>query len=297
MNHNPDAWGCTVLQDGNRTILGDPNGRPYVTDAEKSNSNALKQKNYEKWKRDHPGQLPRCDDEINTPDGAPCMRQMPENSARTIARNTVQGDMQYGTSYALEKYIGPQAADAVSKTLSNVVYSRIISALGLGYKAGAMVEDVKKSYNNIWNGYSLSNLTASEYFDLRNQYMKSSYCDKKNVFDEATYQLQNSMAMIQDAQEELKRIPGVDTSLQQSLQIMNRQLSKISIQNANLIKLYAKAYMEENTSEMVKLKDKKEESAIDDYYARIIQGALEDTAKDVGASENDVQVKSPLEGR
>lgn len=169
----------------------------------------------------------------------------------------------------------------------------ILNGVSTVYSALYDIQNIEKKYESLWNGYVLSDVTADQYFDVRNQYMQTNHCGKQLVFDEATQQLENATQMIEDVQKDLERIPGVDTSLQASLQIMNRQLARISMQNANLAKMYAKAYMEENATASAKLKDRYEDEKWNAHNDQVMDQVLIESAKQVGLDESIVQIKTP----
>ena len=190
----------------------------------------------------------------------------------------------------LPRTMTDQISNRISKYITKKTFDAGIWAIN---QASVNIAIIRNRYENLWNGYVLSDVTADQYFDIRNQYMQATYDTRQSVFDEATRQLEYSSAMIADIENDMKRTPEVGTSLQQSLQLLNRQLARIAVQNANLSRLYAQMYIEENATATVQLKDSLESDRFDQHTHQVMQNALDATAEDLGMDKRFVKMRRP----
>jgi len=155
------------------------------------------------------------------------------------------------------------------------------------------MNEIRKAMEEVWENLNYGELDSQGVYDLRKSTMIKAAGRNEDVFDYFTKQLKAIGQTMDDIQQNMNEIPNVSTDLQHSLEMANRQLARISMQNQQFISMVATQAMNKNSGGIMKVKEEKEKSSLQRTTISEFQKALNNDAREFNMNERYVQIRSP----
>jgi hypothetical protein len=160
-------------------------------------------------------------------------------------------------------------------------------------QASQVYSKMRKAIDDMWNELNYANLNMAQYGKKKQDYANEVFKRSQDSYVYIAAQLGTVDQLYKDIQSDVDKIPNVSTNLQHSLELVNRQLARITTENQTLISMMATNIIDRQSKEPVKLKDMKEHDAMVKTYMEKLQQALDKDAKELGMDKGMVRLGIP----